>query len=50
MVTIGCVGTGTTGSAIAGRLASAGLDVVAWNRSAEPLTELVRPGHVPPPR
>ncbi|PPS90804.1 NAD(P)-binding domain-containing protein [Streptomyces sp. MH60] len=50
MATIGFVGPGSTGSAIAGRLVSAGHDVVAWNRSVEPLTESVKPGRVRPPR
>lgn len=42
-LTVGWIGTGRMGAAMAGRLARAGYDVTAWNRTrakAEPLTEL----------
>jgi 2-hydroxy-3-oxopropionate reductase len=42
--TIGFLGLGVMGGPMAGNLLAAGHDVVAWNRSPEPLTKLVAAG------
>jgi len=44
MATIGFLGLGTMGKAMAARLIEAGHDVVVWNRSKEPVAELVALG------
>ena len=44
MSTIGFLGLGSMGSAIAGRFVEAGFDVIAWNRSPEALAALVDAG------
>lgn len=42
--TVGFLGLGNMGSAIAGRLVAAGYDVIVWNRSPEAASELVAAG------
>ena len=44
MATIGFLGLGTMGQAMASRLVEAGHDVVVWNRSPQPVEELVALG------
>lgn len=44
MATVGFLGLGAMGAAMAGRLLGAGHDVVAWNRSPGPLDALVARG------
>ena len=41
---IGCIGLGVMGAPMARNLLAAGFEVVAWNRSPEPLAELVAAG------
>ena len=44
MATIGFLGLGNMGKSMAGRLIEAGHDVVVWNRSQDPVTEMVALG------
>ena len=44
MATIGFLGLGNMGKSMAGRLIEAGHDVVVWNRSQEPVAEMVALG------
>lgn len=44
MSTVGFIGLGAMGAAIAGRLVNAGHDVIVWNRSPEPVEVLVASG------
>ena len=44
MATIGFLGLGNMGKSMAGRLIEAGHDVVVWNRSKEPVAEMVALG------
>lgn len=46
MTPVGFLGLGSMGSAMAGRLLETGHDVLAWNRSPEPLERLVAAGAV----